>query len=248
MKHNLTDSQVTETSSSSLRTSHHCDLSSCFLCRFSLPEWAAVIEANRVELKFRKGQVIFEEGSEVKGMYFVTSGLVKVHKHWGASKELIIRFATGGEVFGHRGFGNERIFPITATALAPTTVCHVDLTFFESSLKVNTQLAFQFMVFLANELQESEKNMRDLVHMPVKGRIALTLLKLLEKFGTDKNGFINVSLARQDVASYAGTTYETVFRVVSSLEEEQLISTQGKLFKVLDPVGLNEYTRIPKEE
>jgi CRP/FNR family transcriptional regulator len=239
---------VTDTSDPLIPTSNRCDLSSCFLCRLSLPEWGPAIESNRVELKFRKGQVIFEEGSAVKGMYFVTSGLVKVHKHWGPSKELIMRFAKGGDIFGHRGFGKERVFPITATALAPTTICYVDLAFFESSLKVNSQLAYQFMVFLANELQESEKNMRDLVHMPVKGRIALTLLKLLEKFGTDKNGFINVSLARQDVASYAGTTYETVFRVVSSLEEEQLVATQGKLFKVLDPVRLKTYTEIPQED
>ena len=239
---------MTETSAASIHPRNNCDLSSCFLCRLSLPEWAPAIEKNRIELKYKKGQVIFEEGAPVKGMYFVTSGLVKVHKHWGASKELIIRFANGGDIFGHRGFGKARIFPITATALAPTTICYVDLTFFESSLKVNSQLAYQFMIFLANELQESEKNMRDLVHMPVKGRIALTLLKLLEKFGIDRNGFIDVSLSRQDVASYAGTTYETVFRVVSSLEEENLVETSGKLFRVMDALGLKGYTEMPLEK
>src|SRR6476661_6821782 len=100
----------------------NCDLSSCFLCRLSLPDWLPAIEKNRVELKSKKGELIFEEGSAVQGMYFVTSGLVKVHKHWGSSKELIVRFATGGDIFGHRGFGKERIFPVSATALAPSTV------------------------------------------------------------------------------------------------------------------------------
>lgn len=226
---------------------HFCDLKSCFLCRLSLAEWGPAIEKNRTELKFRKGDIIFEEGAPVKGMYFVTSGLVKVHKHWGPSKELIVRFARSGDIFGHRGFGKDRIFPVSATALAPCTVCYVDIAFFESSLKVNTNLSYEFMIFLANELQESEKNMRDLVHMPVKGRIALTLAKLLDKFGTDSEGFINVSLSRQDVASYAGTTYETVFRVISSLEEEGIVSTQGKLFKVLKAAALNSYTLIPHE-
>jgi len=239
----MTNSSVPDPGEKS--TPHRCDLASCFLCRLSLPEWLPAIENNRVELKFKKGQVIFEEGAPVTGMYFVTSGLVKVHKHWGGSKELILRFAKDGDIFGHRGFGRDRIFPITATALAPSVICFVDLAFFESSLKVNTTLAYQFMIFLASELQESEKNMRDLVHMPVKGRIALTLLKLLDKFGIDNNGFIHVSLSRQDVASVAGTTYETVFRVVSSLEEENLVATQGKLFKVLDAVRLKEYTELP---
>ena len=114
---------------------NRCDLSSCFLCRLSLPEWTPAIEKNRVELKFRKGQVIFEEGSEVKGMYFVTSGLVKVHKHWGPSKELIIRFAKGGDIFGHRGFGNERIFPITATGVGKFNIKR-DRDWFETVDKI----------------------------------------------------------------------------------------------------------------
>lgn len=222
-----------------------CDLKTCMVCRLSLPEWIPAVASNRSVLNFKKGDLIFEEGSPVNGMYFVNSGLVKVHKHWGAEKELIIRFAKDGDIFGHRGFGKERIFPVSATALAPSSVCFIELPFFESSLKVNPNLAFQFMVFLANELQESERNMRDLVHMPVKGRIAVTLLKLHEKFGTDRDGFIRVSLSRQDVASYAGTTYETVFRVISSLEEEGLVKTKGKYFGILDLDTLKTYTVIP---
>lgn len=225
--------------------SNGCDLRTCMVCRLSLPEWIPAIQANRTVLNYKKGDLIFEEGSPVTGMYFVNSGLVKVHKHWGADKELIIRFARDGDIFGHRGFGRERLFPVSATALAPSSVCFVDLTFFESSLKVNPNLAFQFMIFLANELQESERNMRDLVHMPVKGRICGTLLKLQDKFGIDKDGFIRVSLSRQDVASYAGTTYETVFRVVSSLEEEGLVKTKGKYFGILNKEALAGYTVMP---
>jgi CRP/FNR family transcriptional regulator len=40
----------------------------------------------------------------VAGVYFVYKGIVKVHKQWG-DKELIIRFANQGQIFGHRGLG-----------------------------------------------------------------------------------------------------------------------------------------------
>jgi CRP/FNR family transcriptional regulator len=33
------------------------------------------------------------EGDELKGIFFVYGDTVKVHKHWGKDKELILRFA-----------------------------------------------------------------------------------------------------------------------------------------------------------
>ena len=101
--------------------------------------------------------MIFEEGSEVRGMYFVYSGTVKVHKKWGSEKELIIRFAQAGEIFGHRGLGNDNHYPISATALEPVSACYVDLEFFEASLKVNSHLMYSLLIFFAEELQESER-------------------------------------------------------------------------------------------
>ena len=85
------------------KKSYVCDLKSCFLCQRCLPEWIPAVGAHRKNLLFKKGELIFGEGEEVKGIYFVYSGTVKVHKKWGAEKELIIRFARAGSLFGHRG-------------------------------------------------------------------------------------------------------------------------------------------------
>ena len=101
------------------KSSNNCDLQSCFLCRQCLPEWLPAIQAHRKNLNFRKGELIFREGEPVRGIYFVYSGTVKVHKQWGTEKELILRFAQQGEIFGHRGLGQEAIYPISATALSP---------------------------------------------------------------------------------------------------------------------------------
>ena len=79
------------------KTHNTCDLKSCFLCQRCLPEWLPVIESHRRNFFFKKGELIFAEGEEVKGIYFVYSGKVKVHKKWGAEKELILRFAQKGD-------------------------------------------------------------------------------------------------------------------------------------------------------
>jgi CRP-like cAMP-binding protein len=210
------------------KSKNECDINSCFMCRNCLKHWQPAIAVNKKNFKVKKGEVIFEEGDEVKGVYFVYDGIVKVHKKWGSEKELIIRFASQGAIFGHRGLGGNNVYPISATALEDGIICYVDIEFFESTLKVNTDFTYNLMIFFANELQESERKMRNLAHMSVKGRVAQALISLQSQFGIKEDLSINIELSRQDLASYAGTTYETVFRVLNELLKEQVIKTSGK--------------------
>ena len=98
------------------KSKHDCDLKSCFFCTLCLKDWLPAVDANRKTFHFKKGEVIFKEGDPVTGVYFVYQGKVKVHKQWG-DKELIIRFANQGQIFGHRGLGHNSIYPISGTEL-----------------------------------------------------------------------------------------------------------------------------------
>jgi len=209
-----------------------CDLKSCFLCRLSLKEWIPAVDANRKTFHFKKGELIFKEGDKVKGIYFIYKGIVKVHKKWGDEKELIVRIAKDGDIVGHRGLGSNAYYPISGTALEATTVCFIDLDFFQSTLKVNHEFLYQLMMFFADELQESERRMRNLAHMPVKGRVLQALLTLQTKFGVSEKGFINIALSKQDLASFVGATYESVFRIMNELIESGIIETVGKNIKI----------------
>jgi CRP-like cAMP-binding protein len=225
------------------KKNNNCDLKSCFLCQRCLPEWLPAVQTQRKNLHFKKGELIFQEGEEVRGIYFVNSGTVKVHKKWGTEKELIIRFAQKGDIFGHRGLGHEHHYPISATALEPVSVCYVDLEFFQTSLKVNQEFMYGLLLFFADELQESERKMRNLAHMQVKGRVAQALLSLEDKFGRSPEGHIGITLSRQDLASLVGATYETVFRIINELAQEELIGLDAKNITITDAVKLNDYTK-----
>ncbi|GAA4915774.1 Crp/Fnr family transcriptional regulator [Mucilaginibacter defluvii] len=215
----------------------------CFLCKYSLKEWQAAINTNKKSFKVKKGEKIFKEGDPVTGVYFVHSGTVKVYKRWDAEKELIIRFAKDGAILGHRGLGGDAIYPVSAAALEPGVVCYIDMDFFEASLKVNPELSYQLLMFFSQELRESEKKMRNLAHMPVKGRVAEALILLHKQFGTTPEGYISLDLSRQDLASFAGATYETVFRVINELVAEKLITLSGKSIAIANYDGLLQLTQ-----
>ncbi|MFD2144433.1 Crp/Fnr family transcriptional regulator [Mucilaginibacter antarcticus] len=98
------------------------------------------------------------------------------------------------------------------------------------------------LLFFAEELRVSERKMRNLAHMPVKGRVAEALLMLKEQFGLTKEGFINIELSRQDLASFSGATYETVFRVINELIQEGLLILSGKSISIANEQKLSRLT------
>lgn len=212
------------------------------LCRLCLGEWRQAIESHRKNYMVKKGELIFKEGEKVEGIFFVYEGTIKVHKQWGKDKELIVRFAKKGAIVGHRGFGQEIYYPVSGTAIEPATVCFISMDFFQTSLKVNHDFLYELMRFYATELQESEKNMRNLAHMTVRGRIANSLLTLQSKFGINEDYSIGLNLSRQDLASFAGTTYETVFRILNEFVEFGYVKIDGKHVIITDVEALKRLT------
>ena len=216
------------------KSKESCDLKGCILCRMCMPAWLPAIEANRKTFSLKKGELLFKEGESVEGMYFICSGKVKVHKKWGEEKELIVRIAGTGDIVGHRGLGGDIFYPVSGTALEPVTVCYIDLDFFQATLKSNHDFLYQLMMFYASELKESENNMRNMAHMPVKNRLAHILSQLQKKFGKNSDGQINITLSWQDLSSYTGAAYETVFRVIKELKDEGIVDVDGKQIRILD--------------
>lgn len=223
-----------------------CNLKNCFLCTHCIPEWKDVIVTQKKTIHYKKGELIFKEGDKVNGIYFLYSGAVKVHKKWGGQKELIIRFTTQGNILGHRGLAAGEHYPVSATALVESQACFISNNFWETILRADHAFTYKLMQFYAGELNNAEMRMRNLALMEVKGRIAETLLELLDVFRVNANGYITIPISRQDIASYAGTTYETVFKFLRTLISSNTISTDGKKIKIIDETELREIVKNAK--
>jgi len=59
----------------------------------------------------------------------------------------------------------------------------------------------------------------------------------------NENGEIDFILSRQDLASVAGTTYETVFRIMNEFVQQDTIKVYDKNISIIDQDKLSLYTR-----
>ena len=182
----------------------------------------------------------YREGEEVKGIYFILHGKVKVDMTWG-KKTYILRLAADGQILGHRGFGIDDIYPINAVTLEPTTVCFIPTGLFKTLLRTNQDFLYTLTFFYADELKRTERRMHNLAQMPVKGRIAESLILIRDAFGKQSDGTLNYALSRKDIASLSGTTYETVIRMLTELSQDGCIELNTKKIRLLNESGLESY-------
>ncbi|WP_405384767.1 Crp/Fnr family transcriptional regulator [Maribacter sp. LLG6340-A2] len=217
-----------------------CTNQNCLIQKnINTPNIGKLVKA-RKEIKCKKGQQFIMEGASVTGLFFLLSGKVKVLRTGLHGKEQIVRFATPGEIIGHRGFGTEETYPISAIALVDCTLCYFSKELLQETLRETPSLTYDFMLFYANELNRSEIRVKSLSQMTVRERVIDTLLYINRKFG-QTNGYFSLLLSRREYADYAGTTEEQVIRMFSILKKEGLLTTKGKR------IGISNITLLKKE-
>jgi len=145
----------------------------------------------------------------------------------------IIRFIKEGEIVGHRGFGTNYVYDISASALSDTVLCNFSTDVLIEMLHKAPPLMFDFMLFYADQLQKSEANAKRFAQMTVREKVVNGLLFIHRKFGQSE-GFINIILSRKDIADFAGTSMDQVIRVISALKKEGLLAVSGKRLGILD--------------
>lgn len=86
----------------------------------------------------------------------------------------------------------------------------------------------------AYELGESSNTITFLAQKTVRERLAEVLLLLEQKLGADPEGFIKISLTREEIANLIGTATESAIRLISEFKQDQLIETEGRNIKILN--------------
>ncbi|WP_234974620.1 Crp/Fnr family transcriptional regulator [Tenacibaculum agarivorans] len=205
----------------------NCTQTNCIVNSYANSESNRKFIESKKILKCKKGQQFIMEGAMVNGLFIILKGTAKVFRTGINGKEQIVRFAKSGEVIGHRGFGTEEHYPIGAVALEDTLLCYFSKELLQEALLNNAKLAYDMMLFYANELNRSESKVKTISQMTVRERVIDSILYINRKFG-DTDGYLNLVLSRKEYADYAGTTEEQVIRTLSTLKKEGLIRTRGK--------------------
>lgn len=161
----------------------------------------------------------------------VNSGKIKVIAKTGNGTERIIRLVSDNDLLGHRGFGGTWKYTVSAIALEDSELLFIPLEIFNSAVKANPEFAYFMMMFFAEELRDSEHLASQ---MPIRNVIASVLYNNFNVFGLEQGSKTKLShtLSRKDLASQAGTRYETLVRTLADFNNEGIIKIEGKAIHI----------------
>lgn len=196
----------------------------------------AELDSHKSILTLNKGEYLFKEGDDVACIYVIYSGNVKILRKWDQNKQYIVHLVREGDFLGIRGINSRNIHPVTTQTMTDTVLCYFPISFFRKAIWANHNVNQQFFEYLAKTLNKDEERMGKFAYLSVKGHIAEALAGQNRLYPHTRGAFFPIS--RRDLAAFAGTSYETVIRVLKEMEEEHLIETKGKQVRVLAPETL----------
>lgn len=186
----------------------------------------------------KKGETIFEEGNALNGVYCIKEGICKLVKMNSQGKDTILKLVKKGELLGQRTVFSEEISNLSAIAVEDMKVCFIPkaelIGFYENNTKFSMEVTKDF----CSQLKEANDFAANHTHKTVKQRLAITLLNIKDTNGLSSEGYLQLQLSREEIASMVGTATESCIRLLSELKKEGLIELSGKKIKLVDEKSL----------
>jgi len=145
----------------------------------------------------------------------------------------------GGELLGMDGLGAGH-YNGTAIALEDSEVCVLPFALVEELSRDIRPLQRQLHAVLAREIVRDHGVMMLLGSMRAEERLATFLLNLSKRFvrrGYSSSEF-HLRMTREEIGSYLGLKLETVSRLFSAFQKDNLIEVQQKHVRIRDSAGL----------
>jgi CRP-like cAMP-binding protein len=195
----------------------------------------AAINTEKICTPYKKGEFIFKEGTRPHGIFCVNRGKIKLSKLGDDGKEQIIRLVKPGDPLGYRALLSGDLYSSSAIAIEDSGVCFVPKDLFMGILQKDSQLSLEMLKLLSDDLRKAELQITHLAQKPVRERVAEALLFIKETYGlAEDNRTIDVQFSREDLANIVGTATETVIRLLSEFNKDQIILTTGKKIEILN--------------
>ncbi len=188
----------------------------------------------------KKGEVLFNEGEHINGVFCIKDGICKVSKMSDNGREQIINLIKKGDLLGERSLINAEVSNLKATAVNDMEVCFIPKEEIITDLQKNPNFTMDILKNMALSLKNADNVIVDMAQKTVKQRLALTLTYLDKKFPKKENNAIDINLSREDIANIIGTATESAIRLLSEFKKKKYIQLTGKDIFILDLNGLTK--------
>lgn len=197
-----------------------------------------IINENKTQLTFFKGETIFKQGAFAPHVLFVNKGLVRIYVQTDKNKQVNIRIAKQGDFMAFSSIFRKNTYLYSAISLKDSTICMIDKEALKKLLLKNPDFAMQ----INSRNCHNEGRYIDIIHnisyKQMRGKLASALIYLSSDEFKDED--VYEYLTRQNIADFASISVESAVKFIKEFEKEGIIGLHGKRISIQNKKKLEE--------
>ncbi len=185
---------------------------------------------------YKKDNMVLIEEEIGSTMFVILNGRVKISRISDEGREVILSILVDGDFFGEMSILDGHTRSANAVTLEDTELMIIRRENFLQMLHSYPQVAINLLKELAHRLRRSDAQIKSLSLQNALGKVASTLLRIADDSGIIKHGQVEIAQLppQQDLANMAGTSRETISRVIKSLNQLGYVKKEGSKLIVMD--------------
>jgi CRP-like cAMP-binding protein len=191
-------------------------------------------------VEYRPGTPIFSNGAEAQYVYVVSEGIIRITRIAPNGQRRILAFMLAGDLFGMPDCG---IYVNSSESITAAKLYKISWPALRKLMATDPQLQRSFMIKLAYDFRQAQRQMMMLGQQSAHHRLALFLLDFMRDpcFFDKESLELRLPVNRLDIADFLGTTRETAARAFARLETDGLLQRLNpQTVRILNLKGLRQ--------
>jgi CRP-like cAMP-binding protein len=182
----------------------------------------------------RTGEVLFDQGDEPDGLYFIVTGILRIYLTAEDGREATINLLEDGEVIGEISLLDGLPRSAGIAALTDSDLIFIPRDPFMQMLGSSTLLARQIILTLCERLRAANAQVDQAIFHDLRHRLLVLLRQLAVLHGTIERdvAVVDLDLTQGTLAQMLGASREAVNKQLRALAKENRIAMKGATIEI----------------
>ncbi|MCG8306019.1 MAG: Crp/Fnr family transcriptional regulator [Cytophagales bacterium] len=191
----------------------------------------------RLEVRFKKGEIIYKQGTPLTHIVILNEGLGKIYLEGDKGRNLILNYTKKYELNGGVGVFLDQRHYSSLMAVTDCGACFIEIGAFKNVLRSNATFMEAYIKAYSQRVLHTYQQFAVLTQKNMEGRIAESILFLNDRIF--QNGIIK-NVSNQDLAELTAMTKESAIRVLKEFKEDGIIEIVDHSINILDQKALQQ--------